>query len=101
MVESVALRDAGFGENALVVGRGGGSAWLELIASGEAQREMARAGGDPRITFHGPYRREALPDLSALTVVLSLAAVFLVPVMVFQTMALGMIISVIAVAIAS
>lgn len=23
----------------------------------------ARAGGDPRITFHGPYRREALPDL--------------------------------------
>ena len=36
--------------------------------------------------------------LSALTVVLSLAAVFLVPVMVFQTMALGMILSVIAVA---
>jgi RND superfamily putative drug exporter len=39
--------------------------------------------------------------LSALTVVLSLAAVFLVPVMVFQTMALGMIISVIAVAFAA
>ena len=39
--------------------------------------------------------------LSALTVVLSLAAVFLVPVMVFQTMALGMIISVIAVALAA
>jgi RND superfamily putative drug exporter len=39
--------------------------------------------------------------LSALTVVLSLSAVFLVPVMVFQTMALGMIISVIAVAFAS
>lgn len=39
--------------------------------------------------------------LSALTVVLSLAAVFLVPVMVFQTMALGMILSVVAVAFAS
>jgi len=39
--------------------------------------------------------------LSALTVVLSLAAVFLVPVMVFQTMALGMILSVIAVAVAA
>lgn len=39
--------------------------------------------------------------LSALTVVLSLAAVFLVPVMVFQTMALGMILSVIAVAFAA
>ncbi|HEX4983774.1 MAG TPA: MMPL family transporter [Ilumatobacteraceae bacterium] len=39
--------------------------------------------------------------LSALTVVLSLAAVFLVPVMVFQTMALGMIMSVIAVALAA
>lgn len=39
--------------------------------------------------------------LSALTVVLSLAAVFLVPVMVFQTMALGMILSVIAVALAA
>jgi len=39
--------------------------------------------------------------LSALTVVMSLAAVFLVPVMVFQTMALGMILSVIAVALAS
>jgi RND superfamily putative drug exporter len=39
--------------------------------------------------------------LSALTVVLSLAAVFLVPVMVFQTMALGMILSVIAVAVSA
>jgi RND superfamily putative drug exporter len=39
--------------------------------------------------------------LSALTVVLSLSAVFLVPVMVFQTMALGMILSVVAVALAS
>ena len=39
--------------------------------------------------------------LSALTVILSLAAVFLVPVMVFQTMALGMILSVIAVALAA
>ena len=39
--------------------------------------------------------------LSALTVVLSLSAVFLVPVMVFQTMALGMIISVLAVALAA
>ncbi len=39
--------------------------------------------------------------LSALTVVLSLAAVFLVPVMVFRAMALGMIFSVVAVAIAS
>jgi RND superfamily putative drug exporter len=39
--------------------------------------------------------------LSALTVVLSLAAVFLVPVMVFQTMALGMILSVIAVALSA
>ena len=39
--------------------------------------------------------------LSALTVVLSLAAVFLVPVMVFRSMALGMILSVSAVALAS
>ncbi len=39
--------------------------------------------------------------LSALTVVLSLAAVFLVPVMVFRSMALGMILSVVAVALAS
>lgn len=39
--------------------------------------------------------------LSALTVILSLAAVFLVPVMVFQTMALGMILSVVAVALAA
>ena len=39
--------------------------------------------------------------LSAVTVVLSLSAVFLVPVMVFQTMALGMILSVVAVALAA
>ena len=39
--------------------------------------------------------------LSALTVVLSLAAVFVVPVMVFRSMALGMILSVTAVALAS
>jgi RND superfamily putative drug exporter len=39
--------------------------------------------------------------LSALTVVLALAAVFLVPVMVFRSMALGMILSVVAVAAAS
>ena len=39
--------------------------------------------------------------LSALTVVLSLAAVFIVPVMVFRSMALGMILSVVAVAFAS
>ena len=39
--------------------------------------------------------------LSALTVVLSLAAVFLVPVMVFRSMALGMILAVAAVAAAS
>ena len=39
--------------------------------------------------------------LSALTVVLALAAVFLVPVMVFRSMALGMILSVVAVALAS
>ena len=39
--------------------------------------------------------------LSALTVVLALSAVFLVPVMVFRSMALGMILSVVAVAAAS
>ncbi len=39
--------------------------------------------------------------LSALTVVFSLAAVFIVPVMVFRSMALGMVLSVIAVATAS
>jgi RND superfamily putative drug exporter len=39
--------------------------------------------------------------LSALTVVLALSAVFLVPVMVFRSMALGMILSVVAVAFAS
>ena len=39
--------------------------------------------------------------LSALTVVFSLAAVFVVPVMVFRSMALGMILSVVAVAFAS
>ncbi|MBK5289840.1 MAG: MMPL family transporter, partial [Acidimicrobiia bacterium] len=39
--------------------------------------------------------------LSALTVVLALSAVFIVPVMVFRSMALGMILSVVAVALAS
>jgi RND superfamily putative drug exporter len=39
--------------------------------------------------------------LSALTVVMALAAVFLVPVMVFRSMALGMILSVVAVALAA
>lgn len=39
--------------------------------------------------------------LSALTVVLSLAAIFLVPIMVFRAMALGMILSVVATAAAS
>jgi RND superfamily putative drug exporter len=39
--------------------------------------------------------------LSALTIVLSLAAVYLVPVMVFRSMALGMILSVVAVAAAA
>ncbi len=39
--------------------------------------------------------------LSALTVVLALSAVFLVPVMVFRSMALGMILSVVSVALAS
>jgi RND superfamily putative drug exporter len=39
--------------------------------------------------------------LSAMAVVLSLAAVFVVPVMVFRSMALGMILSVVAVALAS
>ncbi len=39
--------------------------------------------------------------LSALTVILSLAALFLVPVMVFRSMALGMILSVVAVSLAS
>lgn len=39
--------------------------------------------------------------LSALTVVLSLAALFFVPIMVFRSMAFGMIVSVIAVALAS
>ncbi len=39
--------------------------------------------------------------LSALTVVLALSAVFVVPVMVFRSMALGMILSVVAVALAS
>ena len=39
--------------------------------------------------------------LSALTVVMALAAVFLVPVMVFRSMALGMILAVVAVALAS
>ena len=39
--------------------------------------------------------------LSALTVVLSLAAIYLVPVMVFRSMATGMILSVVAVAVAS
>jgi len=39
-----ALRDAEFGENALVVGRGGGSAWLQLIASGDP---IAGVSGNP------------------------------------------------------
>jgi RND superfamily putative drug exporter len=39
--------------------------------------------------------------LSALTVVLALSAVFIVPIMVFRSMALGMILSVVAVALAS
>lgn len=39
-----ALRDAEFGENALVVGRGGGSAFLGLIASGDP---IAGVSGNP------------------------------------------------------
>lgn len=39
--------------------------------------------------------------LSALTVIMSLAAIFVVPIMVFRSMALGMILSVVAVALAS
>lgn len=39
-----ALRDANFGENALVVGRGGGSAWLELMATGDP---IAGVSGNP------------------------------------------------------
>lgn len=46
-----ALRDAGFGENALVVGRGGGSAWLQLMASGDP---IAGVSGNPDFPSWGP-----------------------------------------------
>lgn len=51
-----ALRDADFGENALVVGRGGGSATLELIASGDpilavSGNPVFPAWGDPLVAM--------------------------------------------------
>ena len=41
---AIALRDAGFEDRALVVGRGGGTAFLELIASGDP---IAGVSGNP------------------------------------------------------
>ena len=66
-------------------------------------REEREDGSDAGST---PWRARSPPAgkavfLSALTVVLSLAAVFVVPVMVFRSMALGMILAVVAVAVAS
>jgi ABC-type sugar transport system substrate-binding protein len=45
-----ALRDADFGENALVVGRGGGSATLGLIAQGDP---ILAVSGNPVFTAWG------------------------------------------------
>jgi RND superfamily putative drug exporter len=65
-------------------------------------REERLEGKDPVEAIEGTLTTAGKAVfLSALTVVLSLAAVFLVPIMVFRAMALGMILSVIAVAAAS
>jgi putative drug exporter of the RND superfamily len=65
-------------------------------------REERAAGRDPLDAIAGTLATSGKAVfLSALTVVLSLAAVFLVPVMVFRSMALGMILSVVATATAS
>ena len=65
-------------------------------------REEREEGRDPVSALAGTMTTAGKAVfLSALTVVLSLAAVFVVPVMVFRSMALGMILSVVAVATAS
>jgi len=65
-------------------------------------REEREEGRDPVSALAGTMTTAGKAVfLSALTVVLSLAAVFVVPVMVFRSMALGMILAVIAVAAAS
>ncbi len=65
-------------------------------------REEREDGKDPMDAIGGTLSTAGKAVfLSALTVVMSLAAVFLVPVMVFRSMALGMILSVIATALAS
>lgn len=65
-------------------------------------REEREDGKDPSDAIAGTLGTAGKAVFfSALTVVLSLAAVFIVPVMVFRSMALGMILSVIATAAAS
>ena len=65
-------------------------------------REEREDGKDPLDAVAGTLATAGKAVfLSALTVVLSLAAIFLVPVMVFRSMAFGMILSVIATAAAS
>ncbi len=65
-------------------------------------REEREDGKDPSGAIAGTMATAGKAVfLSAFTVVLSLAAVFVVPVMVFRSMALGMILSVVATAIAS
>jgi len=65
-------------------------------------REEREDGADPAAAIAATMATAGKAVfLSALTVVASLSAVFLVPVMVFRSMALGMILSVIATALAS
>ncbi len=65
-------------------------------------REERAEGKDASVAVEGALSTAGKAVfLSAVTVVLSLAAVFLVPVMVFRSMTLGMIFAVVAVALAS
>jgi RND superfamily putative drug exporter len=72
---------------------------LFIVSRYREEREDGRSVEDAMATTLSTSGKAVF--LSALTVVLSLAAVFIVPVMVFRSMALGMILSVVAVALAS
>ncbi len=72
---------------------------LFIVSRYREEREDGRSPEDAIAGTLGTAGKAVF--LSALTVVLSLAAVFVVPVMVFRSMALGMILSVVAVSFAA
>jgi RND superfamily putative drug exporter len=84
----------------MMIGLAVGIDYSLFIVSRYREERSAGKGADDAIATTLATAGKAV-FLSALTVVLSLAAVFVVPIMVFRSMALGMILSVIAVAAAS